>query len=295
MFDRFPFAVRSSNELCALSTVEASEGRSVHHRVVEHALPVGGLLGLAVVLNRARRRLGRAVTEQLEDVRLAHLVGHPLGAPPDIGERVAAPHAPHRVDQLAGRAAELGAPVEVVADEADGPGRQLRERFDQPIHLAPRDLLHVVELLLELGELTGHRPHLADLVRDLGRLVHDHLGSLDHAADVEQGVGRPCAREHQDGDQEGGGKAAVAHDELLVCHCRVPALGTRTSDVNQTRRRWPARIVRVGSRFRNRSRTEVALWPRPWPTPALRPNGEPPAKASPLTTPMAPAAANVLK
>ena len=61
------------------------------------------------------------------------------------------------------------------------------------------------------------------------------------------------------------------------------------------RRRWPARIVIVGSRFRNRSRTEVALWPSPWPTPALRPNGEPPARASPLTTPMAPAAANVLK
>ena len=46
------------------------------------------------------------------------------------------------------------------------------------------------------------------------------------------------------------------------------------------RRRWPARIVIVGSRFRNRSRTPVALCPRPWPTPALRPNGEPPAKAS---------------
>ena len=91
-------------------------GRGVHHCVVEHALAVGGLTGLAVVLHSARRRLGRAVTEQLEDVRLARLVGHPLGAPPDIGERVSAPHAPHRVDQLAGCAAELGAPVEAVAD-----------------------------------------------------------------------------------------------------------------------------------------------------------------------------------
>ena len=62
------------------------------------------------------------------------------------------------------------------------------------------------------------------------------------------------------------------------------------------RRRWPARIVIVGSRFRNRSRTEVALWPRPWPTPALRPNGEPPAKASPAyDTDGSGAAANVLK
>ena len=91
-------------------------GRGVHHRVVEHALPVGCLTGLAVVLHRARRCLGRLVTEQLEDVRLAHLVGHTLGAPPDVGERAAAPHAPHRVDQLAGCAAELGAPVEAVAD-----------------------------------------------------------------------------------------------------------------------------------------------------------------------------------
>ena len=83
--------------LCALDG-RGERGRGVHHRVVEHALAVGCLLGLAVVLNRARRRLGRLVAEQLEDIRLAHLVGHPLGAPPDIGERVAAPHAPHRFD-----------------------------------------------------------------------------------------------------------------------------------------------------------------------------------------------------
>ena len=86
-------------------------------------------------------------------------------------------------------------PMDPAASSANGSG--------QRVHLAPRGLFHVVELLLELGELAGHRPHLADLVRDLGRLVHDHLGSLDHAADVEQGVGRPCAREHQDGDQRG--------------------------------------------------------------------------------------------
>ena len=118
-------AVRGQRVERALRALDGrgERGRGVHHRVVEHALAVGGLLGLAVVLNRARRHLGRAVTEQLQDVRLAHLVGHTLRAPPDIGERVAAPHAPHRFDQLAGRSAELGAPVEVVADEADGSGR----------------------------------------------------------------------------------------------------------------------------------------------------------------------------
>ena len=223
--DRFPFAVRSSNESLGALDGRCERGRSVHHRVVEHALPVGCLTGLAVVLNRAGRRLGRAVTEQLQDVRLAHLVGHTLGAPPDIGERVAAPHAPHRVDQLAGRSGELGAPVEAVADEADGSGRQLGERLDQRVHLAPRGLFHVVELLLELGELASHRPHLADLVRDLGRLVHDHLGTLNRAADVEEGVGRPSAREHQDQDQEDGGKAAVTHDELLVVSLPCPGPG----------------------------------------------------------------------
>ena len=60
------------------------------------------------------------------------------------------PHVTDRVDQLAGCAAELGAPAETLADEADGSGRQLRERFDQRVHLAPGGLLHVLELLLEL-------------------------------------------------------------------------------------------------------------------------------------------------
>ena len=71
----------------------------------------------------------------------------------------------------------------------------------------PRSLLHVVELVLELGKLAGHRPHLADLVRDLGHLVYDHLSPLDRAADgTEEGFGPGPARQDQDRDQEGGGK-----------------------------------------------------------------------------------------
>ena len=47
--------------------------------------------------------------------------------------------------------------------------------------------------------------------------------------------------------------------------------GTRTSDVSQIRSRWPARIVMVGSRFRNRSRMFVAPWASPCPAPAWKP------------------------
>ena len=88
----------------------------------------------------------------------------------------------------------------------------------------------------------------------------------------KRAFGRTCARARQDRDQEDGGKGSV------ICMggsfrfiAVVPGLGTRTSEVNQMRRRWPARIVIVGSRFRNRSRIEVALWPSPWPTPERSP------------------------
>ena len=204
-------------------------GSGVHHRVVEHPLAVGGLAGRAVVLHGARRHLDRVVAVELHDVGHPDLVRHALRAPPDVGERAAAPYAPDGVDQLAGRAGELGAPAEAVADEADGSGRKVGERFGERVHLAPRDLLHVVELPLELGELAGHGPHLADLVRDLGHLVHDHLGPLDRAADVEEGVGGTCAREHQDRDQEGGGKGADLHGRPPLMS--LPRPGPRNQDV----------------------------------------------------------------
>ena len=158
-------------------------GRGVEHRVVEHALPVGGVAGRAVVLHGAGGCPGRLVGEELRDVGLADLVGLPPHASPVFGEGVPAPHAPDGVDQLTGRAAQVRAPAEPLADEADRSGRELRERFRERVHLAAGGLLHLLELRLESGELAGLRAELADLIRDLRDLVDDHLGPLDRAGD----------------------------------------------------------------------------------------------------------------
>ena len=114
------------------------------------------------------------------------------------------------------------------------------------------------ELVFEFRQLAGHGADLTELIRDLGDLIGDHLGSLDRAGDgPEDGFGRLGVDQNQNRNQEGG-KDSVMHDVLLSFHCRVPARGTRTSDVNQMRRRWPARMVMVGRRFRNRSRMAMA-------------------------------------
>ncbi len=131
--------------------------------------------------------------------------------------------------------------------------------------------LHVVELVLELGELAGHRPDLADLVRDLGDLVRDDLGALENAAEVELRARGRGARQRQEREKQGGHEDAVMHGRILSCHRCAVGVGTSASAVNQIRSRWPARIVISGIRFRNRSRIELALLPSPWPTPARRP------------------------
>ena len=120
-------AVRGEPRERALRALDrlGERGRRVERRVVEHALPVGGFAGFPVALRRARRRLGRMVTEQREDVGFRHPVGRASGAPPESGERAAAAsHVPDRIDRLAGRAVEVRPPGESVAHEPDGPGRE---------------------------------------------------------------------------------------------------------------------------------------------------------------------------
>ena len=51
-------------------------------------------------------------------------------------------------------------------------------------------------------------------------------------------------------------------------YCSVTSLGTKTSEVKYTRTRCPARIVTVGSRFRNRSVIAMPCWAMPAPAPA---------------------------
>ena len=64
--------------------------------------------------------------------------------------------------------------------------------------------LHVIELVLELGELAGHRAQFTHLVRDQRRLVGDHLRALEHGTEVELGARGGGACERQKRCEEGG-------------------------------------------------------------------------------------------
>ena len=129
---------------------------------------------------------------------------------PNIGERAAASHVPHRIHQLADRTGELGAPYETVTNETDGSHRELGERRGERV-----DLLHVLELVLELSELPGHRPRLADLVYGQGRLIDDHLGPLDRAADRPQDhSGWAGCGQHEGRDEKSRKQGTVAHGSL---------------------------------------------------------------------------------
>ena len=256
---------------CALDRL-GERGRRVERRVVEDPLLVGGLAGTTVVRQRARRRLGRMVAKQREDVGFAHPVGRALGRAPQSSERAAAAsEVPDGIDRLAGRALEVRSPAKPVAHEPHGLGREPGERREQRVDLASGGALHVVELVLELGELAGHRLDLTDLVRDLGDLVRDHLGALEPTPEVELGARGRGARERQEREKQGGDEDAVMHGRVLSCHRCAVGVGISASEANQMRSRWPARTVISGIRLRNRSRTEVALLPSPWPTPARSP------------------------
>ena len=71
-------------------------------------------------------------------------------------------------------------------------------------------------------------------------------------------------------------QAATARILFPVTTCMIdsfryrsaPPLGTRTSEVKYTRTLWPARMVTVGRRFRNRSVIAMPCWAMLAPAPA---------------------------
>ena len=180
-------SVRSDVRERALRALDGlrERGRRVERRVVEDPLAVGRLAGTAVVLQRPGRGLRRKVPEETEYVSLRHPVGGPVGGTPEVGERAAGPEAPDGVHRPAGLAREVGAPAESVAHETHGIGGKVGERLQECVDLALGGALHVIELVFEFRKLAGHRPDLADLVRDLRDLVRDDRGPLEPAAEVE--------------------------------------------------------------------------------------------------------------
>ena len=124
---------------------------------------------------------------------------------------------------------------------------------------------HALRGTVQAGKLIEQCRVARDPIGDLLNLICN-FGGLQVQVEL-----RARARRHGTGHSEGERES----DRVFHRHWMPPVgwgcRGTRTSPVNQMRKRWPARIVMVGRRLRKRSRIRTAPSPSPWLAPAWKP------------------------
>ena len=132
---------------------------------------------------------------------------------------------------------------------------QLRSRIER-IHSWSRGTYGAPRIRAELADEGQRvsRKRVARLMKEVGvegvsrrRRTLRPLKSAGNGP--KDGVSRGCCQHDHEGNYGQDDRESSFH---LGSPCK--AGGTRTSEVNQIRNRWPARMVRVGKRFKKRCR-----------------------------------------
>ena len=144
------------------------------------------------------------IGQQVREVSIAELAGVSQGRLPGFPKRPSgASHLPDALDDPPGFSLKLPGPLELIADQTGRSGDQVRKRVLQGADLSQSRLFHVFELIAQFRQLSGEFADGGDLMADLGDLIGNDGGPLDHPRDRPQdGIGRGSGDSHDQGHHQ---------------------------------------------------------------------------------------------